>query len=60
MTKKKQKKLSAEAKREKRRKYVREWRQRYYDRGYTYVKRNGKWGWAKKKGRKPARIHPED
>ena len=28
--------------------------------GYTYKKVDGHWGWAKKVGNKPARIHSGD
>jgi hypothetical protein len=37
-----------------------EWRQRWYNQGYTYKKIDGHWGWIKKRPRPiRARIHPD-
>lgn len=56
----KRRKLRPKAIRERQRKRTAEWRKRYYAKGLTYVKKGGHWGWAKRKGRKPSRIHPEE
>jgi hypothetical protein len=46
-------------KREKQRERITEWRRKWYVHGFTYREIGGKWGWARKKGRKPAKIHHE-